>query len=193
MIAICYSQKQAIKFYWLYHLCGWLVPIGITLAIYQTSSVDRSKETPVLALDKFGMMQIGASVGLLALCIIITSTNLLLIARRMYRLKNAAQRNARQRRLSDEDAPLIINEDDDERNDVLLTSAYAGPPMLDLLVSHQPICHLDIRSLKTGTQLLRHAILVALLDINAFIVSSAERRREALLLTPSYQSSAYAS
>ncbi|CAF3391754.1 unnamed protein product [Rotaria socialis] len=145
MISFCYSNERAHYFFWLYHLFGWLVPICTTLIIYYQSSIDRSRSESSMDTEKFGTVQTSASVCLLAICIIITSSNLLRIARRTYRLKQNAS----------ETQPLI-NE---------------GSEYTDSQTTLRSLS-IDLKPSEYSTQWLRHSVLVGLLNINAFVCIS---------------------
>jgi hypothetical protein len=106
MITICYSNQRARQYSWLYHTFGWIVPICLSLIIYFYSSIDRSKEEPILGAEKFGKIQIILSIILLVLCIIINSISLLRMARRTYRLRH----DLNEHRVDNTDNTSIINE-----------------------------------------------------------------------------------
>jgi hypothetical protein len=89
MISICYSSERARRYFWLYHLYGWLFPVVTTFFIYLTSTIDKTKHEPVSGVVNFGTLQICVTIFFLGSCIIITSVNLIRIARRKYKLKHA--------------------------------------------------------------------------------------------------------
>ncbi|CAF3775579.1 unnamed protein product [Rotaria sordida] len=157
MITICYSNQLARRCYWIYHIFGWTVPLCISLIIYFFSSIDRSKEISTLEIEKFGKIQIILSTVLLILCILINITSLLRIARRTYRLKHDSIENRSHNNINhsnsgiNEIRPLM--DDDDEQVEI------------------QPI-PIEIKPFEADTQLFRHAILVALLTIDAIICVS---------------------
>ncbi|CAF1241236.1 unnamed protein product [Rotaria sordida] len=155
MISICYSNERARQYYWLYHSFGWLVPIFTTFIIFFRSTIDRSKGEPPLDTQKFGETQVIASICLLAVCVVLTSTNLLRIARRTYRLKQ----NARENFTITESRPLINDEHEYDQSQSTQQSVS-----MDISVDQRP--------LEVHAQLLRHAVLVGLLNINAFVCIS---------------------
>ncbi|CAF3083061.1 unnamed protein product [Rotaria sp. Silwood2] len=155
MISICYSHERARKYFWLYHLFGWLAPMFTTLVIYLQSKVDRSKGEPTLDTEKFGTIQIIASICLLASCIILTSTNLLRIARRTYRLKQNARENRSASFTTNEFQPLINDSNEYDQSQITIQSVS-----------------IDKIPLEVHSQLLRHAVLVGFLNINAFVCIS---------------------
>lgn len=125
MISICYSSERARQYFWLYHLFGWLAPILTTSFIYLISSTEKSKGDPGLDTEKFGVIQVIASICLLLLCVIIASTNLLRIARRVYRLKQNA-REAHESFLTSEYRPLINDNNDIDQSQTQTRSFATG-------------------------------------------------------------------
>jgi hypothetical protein len=161
MITICYSNQVARQYYWIYHIFGWIMPICTTLIIYFFSS-DQSKEILVLGAEKFGKIQIILSIVLLGLCILINTINLLRMARRTYRLQHDNHVNSE----TTEGRPLI-NDDEEEIEEIQSTLGN----FCDFGLFKIVIEILEIRPLEADTQLFRHGILVALLTIDAVIVS----------------------
>ncbi|CAF4726475.1 unnamed protein product [Rotaria sp. Silwood1] len=155
MISICYSYERARQYFWLYHLFGWLAPILTTVMIYLQSKVDRSKGEPTLDTEKFGTIQIISSICLLSSCVILISTNLLRIARRTYRLKQNARENRCASLITNEIRPLINDSNEYDESQTTIESVS-----------------IDKNPLEIHPQLLRHAVLVGLLNINAFVCIS---------------------
>jgi hypothetical protein len=112
MISICYSTDRACKYFWVYHLFGWFVPICATLVIYLISSKDKPKDQPIASSRNFETTIVSVSIFVLALCIVVSSTCLLRISRRLYRLKRNAQENRRENITENEIQPLLTNEDE---------------------------------------------------------------------------------
>ena len=110
MISICYSTARARKYFWVYHLFGWCVPLCATLVIYLISSNDRPKGQPIASSRNFETIVLSVSIFVLALCIVVSSTSLLRISRRLYRLKRNAQGSRRESMVENEVQPLITNE-----------------------------------------------------------------------------------
>ena len=127
-VSICCSSKSGRQYYWLYHLFGWLVPICGAMIIYFASSMDRSKETPMLSTEKFGTIQIITSILVLALCVIISTFNLLRIVRRTYKVKRP-ERGSGWVVLSDNEDGRLINSEAEEENNrqrISIDRAYTG-------------------------------------------------------------------
>lgn len=80
-----------------------------------------SKDISILGAEKFGRLQMILSIGLLSLCILINTINLLRIARRTYRLKHKKLSNSR----TTEGRPLI-NEEEGEEEDAITPSSPSG-------------------------------------------------------------------
>jgi len=137
MISICYSNERARRYFWLYHLYGWLLPICTTLVIYLESPKPNANEDPVVGAKRVETTQVSAAIVLLALCIIISSTNLLLILRRTYRLRHDGQGNRRVSFTSTENRPLIDGEHDDENdsNQISIHSTSTGNQLFDIIYS----------------------------------------------------------
>jgi hypothetical protein len=112
MISICYSTDRACKYFWVYHLFGWFVPICATLVIYLISSNDKPKDQPLASSRDFKTTIVSVSIFVLALCIVVSSTCLLRISRRLYRLKRNAQENRRENLTENEIQPLLTNENE---------------------------------------------------------------------------------
>ena len=114
MTSICYSREHARRYYWVYHVYGWLLPISATLATYLISTMSTQDGDAQAGLRKIETLQYSAAIVLLALCIITSSANLLRIARRTYQLKRDAQQSRRTSSVSNEGRPLICNDSDDD-------------------------------------------------------------------------------
>ncbi|UJR28564.1 hypothetical protein I4U23_009797 [Adineta vaga] len=157
MVTMCYSRERARRYCWLYHLFGWLLPIVTTLAIYLISTISTKNEDSTAGLRKIETMQYSAAIVLLALCIIISTISLLLIARRTYQSKRNSEQNRRTNSLSEEIRPLMETENED--NDSHHASINSAST--------------EVTSVEADTQLFRHAVLVGLLNINAFVCISS--------------------
>lgn len=116
MISICYSTDRAGKYFWIYHLFGWGVPICATLVIYLISSHDRVKGQPIASSRDFETIVVGVSIFVLALCIIVSSACLLRISRRIYRLKRNAQGSRHGSFAVNETQPLLSNQHEIEQS-----------------------------------------------------------------------------
>ena len=114
MITICYSKQRALRYWWLYHAFGWLAPLCTTLAIFLASSLAAKDGDPKTRLQEITTLQYSAAIVLLALCIIVSSTNLIRIIRRMYQLKRGNEEHQRRSSISRENDPLIEHNDDDD-------------------------------------------------------------------------------
>ena len=135
MITICYSARRGCQYFWLYHLYGWFVPSFTLLIVYFKSSIDRSKEEPILGSEKFGQIQIVASLCVLLLCVIISSTCLMRIARRSILLKHKTNQTHWVLLLNPEDDPLIENDSNTTITSFSLNSSYEGNLLLILIFS----------------------------------------------------------
>jgi hypothetical protein len=165
MVSICYSSERSRRYFWLYHLFGWLAPILTTALIYLAAAIDRQNDEPILYAPRFESIRYQASIVLLAVCVVISSANLLRIARQRYRLKHDAYGSRRASFTTNESQPLINGGIDQSQ-----VTASTGSCLLHLIsyIEHMII---DSRPPEADTQLLRHAVLVGLLNVNAFIVS----------------------
>ena len=176
MISICHTTSQAHKYFWLYHLLGWLVPLCLSLGIYFGSTVDRTKEQPTIGAEKFGKIQLILSIILLGTCILINCVSLLRIARRTYRLKQNTMHDRQSIDVSNEGRPLMIDEDGDASPTLpgsffhITRQIY---PTLHSLISLEPKA-----TAESDTQLFRHGILVTFLTVDAFIVKNFECSRK---------------
>ncbi|UJR20961.1 hypothetical protein I4U23_024067 [Adineta vaga] len=157
MFTICHSNEFARRYSWIYHIFGWIVPLSISLVIYFCSLANQqSKDIPeLLGAGKLGKLQIILSILLLVLCILINTISLLRIARRTYRLRHDLTDHRSDQNDSNsgtnEVRPLM--DDNDEEIEA-------------------PFTPKENNSLEGDTQLFRHAILVALLTIDAVICVS---------------------
>jgi hypothetical protein len=149
MINLCYSEQIACRFSWIYHVFGWIVPICISMIIYVYSLVNPLKEISITGVEKFGKMQIILSIFVLVLCILINTINLLRIARRTYQVRHDSTENHHRNSEAIEGRPLI--EDEEETNMTEIAEVHPVEP---------------------DSQLFRHAILVALLTLDAIVVSN---------------------
>jgi hypothetical protein len=126
MISICYSTDRAQKYYWVYHLFAWCVPICATLVIYLISFNDRSKNQPVASSRDFPTIVVSVSIFVLALCIVVSSTSLILISRRLYRLKRIEQGSRRGSVTEGEFQPLLTNDSGTDQSYGTNRSASTG-------------------------------------------------------------------
>jgi hypothetical protein len=114
MTTICYSKDHARRYFWVYHLYGWLLPISATLATYLISTMSTANGDAQAGLRKIKTLQYSTAIVLLALCIITCSVCLLRIARRTYQLKRDAHQGRRSGSLSNETRSLLCNSSDDD-------------------------------------------------------------------------------
>lgn len=174
MISICYSNDRVNKYFWLYHLFGWGAPICATTAIYIRSPYEQANNVTSSITDKLATVQNSASICLLALCIIITSANLLRIVRRKYQLRQN-ERGSRSESFSiGEIRPLINDTHDYSTSQTTTTQSFASGIEIYYINDSMHIFNkviLDLSSIEPNTQLLRHSVLVGLLNITAFVVS----------------------
>ena len=155
-----------------------------TLAIFLTSTLAAKDGDPKTRLQEITTLQYSAAIVLLALCIIISSTNLIRIIRRMYQLKRDSKEQQRTSSISRENEPLIEHNDDGDStehlNQISINSAVSGKLFLTAKCTIV-IFLVETLALEIDTQLFRHAILVGLLNINAFVVSRMANQLYTLL------------
>ena len=153
---------------------GWLVPIGGTLIIYFGSSINKSKEMPMLTTEKFGKIQGITSILVLALCVVVSTFNLVRVVRRTIRLK-LPTRETGWVVLSETEGRHLINSEEEEgsnQQQITMNRAYTGNCQDPVDYTKQRTSfHLEMRTMKKDAQLFRHNLLVALLTIDGFIVS----------------------
>lgn len=174
---ICYSEQLARRYSWLYHGFGWIVPLSVSLIIFFSSSVDRSKEVSILRTEKFGRIQVIFSIVLLAGCALINTICLLRMARRTYRLKHdsvesCSYDSTNKSHSVGSDIRPLINDDDDSDEHTQIHPNRTGDIVVGKFVKKSYSNSLENKLLEGDAQLFRHAILVALLTIDAIIVSS---------------------
>lgn len=171
MISVCYSSDRARQYFWVYHLFGWCVPICATLFIYLISENEKSKDQPIASSLNFEKTVVSVSIFVLALCIVVSSISLIRISRRIYRLKHKAQENRHESSLPvNETRPLLNDEseiDQSYRTIPPIPSSNYSFHFIYLFV----IILLVPKSFEGNTQLLRHAFLVGIMNINAFVVN----------------------
>lgn len=173
-VTICCSSKTGRQYFWLYHMFGWLVPVGGTLIIYFGSSINKTKEMPMLTTEKFGKIQVITSILVLVLCVIVSTFNLIRVVRRTVRLKLPTGENGWVVLFETEDRHLINSEEDEEssREQITMNRAYTGNLQDPInYTTPRTSFHLEMRTMKKDAQLFRHNLLVAFLTIDAFIVS----------------------
>lgn len=112
MISICYSVERARKYFWLYHLFGWGVPILTMVVIYFTSKSEVSSNQSVLKAQYFQRIETVVFMCVLILCVVISSANLLRIIRRRYKVKHQTNDCRRDSFSVNEIRPLINNDDE---------------------------------------------------------------------------------
>ncbi|CAF0998033.1 unnamed protein product [Adineta steineri] len=151
MITTCHSNELARRCSWIYHVFGWFIPASISLIIYFSALFGPTEEISLLGVEKLGKIQVILSILLLAFCTLINTISLLRIARRTYRLRHDSTDSHSHNNHSDfvrnEVQPLMVDEDD---------QTFIPPFIPD----------------EGDKQLFRHAILVALLTIDAVICVS---------------------
>lgn len=126
MISICYSNERAQKYFWIYHLFGWGVPIAVTLLLYLPALVNRPKDRPVAQSGDYGTMQTIVLIVFLVLCLVITTTTLLRIIRRRYKLKHSINEDRRLSFTANEIQPLINNSDEIDQSQRTTSSTSTG-------------------------------------------------------------------
>jgi len=127
MISICYSVERARKYFWLYHLYGWFVPILTMAIIYFTSKSEVTSGQSVLKAKYFQRIETIVVLCVLLLCAVISSANLLRIIRRNYKLKHQNNDNTiRRGSFSVNEIRPLINDE----NEISLSHRDIPPPII---------------------------------------------------------------
>ena len=169
MISICYSVDRARRYFWVYHLFGWLIPMLATGIIYLISKLAKPKEVPMLKGKNFETISTSVSMITLILCISIILVSLLRFARRIYRVNRIAQERRESSVLINETQPLLNDESEIENSQRAIPSTSSSKFFFRLIFSHE--LFLGTKSIEINAQPLRHAVLLGLMCINMIIVS----------------------
>ena len=126
MISICYSVDRARRYFWVYHLFGWLVPILATGTIYFLSKTAKSDDDSLLKAKKLEMVSTIISIVTLSICITIIVVSLLRLIRRRYRLNRIEQERRDSSILINETQPLLQDDREIEHSQGTTPSNSSG-------------------------------------------------------------------
>lgn len=162
--------------------------MSISLVIYFCTVVKQSKEVPeLLGAGKLSKLQIILSILLLVLCILINTISLLRIARRSFRLRHDVMDHRSVNNDSNSginEVRSLIDNDEDDNDDEEVNRPFTPKGSFLSLFLFNFLLNSNLtetKPLEGDSQLFRHAILIALLTIDAVIVSVFNRNMKHLI------------
>lgn len=137
MISVCYSVDRARRYFWVYHLFGWLVPILATIVVYLLTRTEKSTDDALLKAKTLEIDSDIVSIVTLAICIMVILVSLLRFIRRRYQLNRTDQEQRRSSILINETQPLLQDEREIESSHGTTPSTSSSN---DLFPSISSIC-----------------------------------------------------
>lgn len=123
MISICYSVERARRYFWVYHLYGWILPIIATGIIYLLSKLAKPKEDPMLRSKRLQKISSSVIIFTLVICITVILVSLLRFVRRTYRVNRIEQEHCQTNILNNETQPLLQDESEIENSQRAIPSS----------------------------------------------------------------------
>jgi hypothetical protein len=126
MISVCYSVDRARRYFWVYHLFGWLVPILATVMIYVLLRAENSNDDSLLKAKRLETVSTIISMITLSICIVVILVSLLRLIRRRYRLNRLEQEQHHSSISVNETHPLLQHDREIESSQGTTPSTSLG-------------------------------------------------------------------